>query len=121
MLKDTELQAIREQVLLEPEESLARILLAEVDELRKAKSDNARRQARAMLQQYDDITDEEAERVLVAIETGNPPNYEITQCRRCNGSGSIFKPGCIGGRHEKCSGCHGKGKRSQVVVPPVTP
>lgn len=119
MLSETEMQAIRTQVALEPEGSLARTLLTELDERKAAETVRAHNALKADLKRTAALTDEEANRLIAALQRGQEIQTAMMPCRHCQGTGTLFTSGCIGGTHRQCSKCFGGGKAKQIVVPPT--
>ncbi len=117
-MNKAELDALREKVALEPEGSLARVLLDEVDRLNEEASRRAHAEMRRMLMTNDSLTEEEAERVIGVFMAGKVPEMEMAKCRACEGTGRRTESGCFGPRFGgRCPKCHGRGQRMQYKIP----
>ncbi len=69
----------------------------------------------AQLCRTERISHEDAVRVVDALKE-HPLEHEIGPCRACDGTGSQFHPGCIGGSYKKCPKCHDRNSRRQLRI-----
>ena len=82
-----ELDDIRAKVALEPEGSLARLLLEELDRVHARMEEAGTAYARASLKNHHHLTNEEADKVMVLFVRGETPDMETGRCRACKGKG----------------------------------
>ena len=115
----TELDAIREKVALEPPDSIAHQLLAEVDRLHESADQQAEVHLRRSFRVDHGLNDEEVGKVMAAFARGDYfPEMEQGPCRVCRGTGHKSVSGCFGPRlGERCPGCRGRGITSRIKVP----
>lgn len=116
-----ELDAIRAKVADEPEDSPARLLLAEIDRRDALSNQQALATIRAHLREREHLTEEEVDRVMTAVNTRGFQMLEFEQgtCRACKGRGTVDEPGCIGFRHDRCRKCNGRRTTYRIKVPDV--
>ncbi len=117
MLTKEKLEEIRICIAEDPEDSPARILLAEIDRSRAAQRERTNSDIRHMLGAKG-FTLEEIERLISAVDKGWKIETEYTTCRVCKGRGRQDVMGCIGSRNEDCQQCFGNGKSYQMKIPP---
>lgn len=113
-----ELDDIRAKVALEPEGSLARLLLEELDRVHARMEEAGTAYARASLKNHHHLTNEEADKVMVLFARGETPDMETGRCRACKGKGYAETIGCFGSnRNGDCPKCHGRGTTYRIKVP----
>jgi hypothetical protein len=118
-MNNEERAALRARVDAEPDDErgqLARTLMALIDRMHEKSEAEARASLIQMLVRQDHISLEEATRY---VDTKPMPafEHEFGPCRACDGRGSAFEPGCIGGRWKRCDACRGRGKRKRLRLP----
>lgn len=112
-----ELDAVRAKIANDPEDSPARVLLAEIDRMNEASHQRATADIRNRLLREDCLTEAEAEKVMTAMFAGKMPEFERGPCRACDGHGRESVPGCMGSRLERCRKCNGRGTTTRIKVP----
>lgn len=118
-MNQDERDALRARVDAEPDDDrgrLARTLMAEVDRLNESINRRARADLLNSLVTGHHLSLENANRY---IDTRPMPTFQMEKgpCRACDGHGSRFEPGCIGGRHTSCKRCHGRGSTTRLRLP----
>lgn len=104
----TELDAIREKIAGDPEDSPARMLLAEVDRLKASYEAYARAEVRQRLISENYLTEEEAEKIIALFMRGEMPEMGRARCRACSRTGRS---------RDSCPKCHGTGTAIQYKIP----
>ena len=113
-----ELDALRERVAGEPEDSPAKLLLAEVDRLNVESNQRAHAQMKHQLMSHNLLTAEEAEKIIAVFMRGEMPEMEHSRCRACDGTGRRQESGCFGPRlGGRCPKCNGRGQTMQYKIP----
>lgn len=116
MITDARLEELRTLVEAEPEGSLAKILLAVIDEIKAEEKKERRRAALASLKRRGH-TDEESELLISNWEAGKPIETEEVECWLCEGYGQVLIPGCSGSGLETCQTCNGDGRTWRYKTP----
>ena len=104
-----ELEAIRKRVdEEEPQGSLARLLLAELDRLYTSIDQQSAAQVRYELMANDHLTEVEADKVLALFRSGKTADVESGRCRACKGER-------VHGYW--CTKCDGTGVTVRIKIP----
>lgn len=117
MLTKEKLLAYRMQVASEPSDSLAHTLLMELEGFFGLVTRSEEQRFLNYLTSDENLTQDEAQKVLHKHSLTGLVEYESGECRKCNGKGFVDISECMGVRSEECPRCGGSGQRNRVKIP----